>query len=93
MLGVVVLLGRESIEVLYCGCGCALRLWMFCDAAGPPAVDGRAAAGACCMYGERLFTVADGMWLDSFDVVMERLDPLRNEPCDSEDCDLCPDGE
>ena len=82
MLGCDGLLGRESIEVLYCGWDCVFRLWMFCDDAGPPAVDGRVVAG------RRLFTGGGGIWLDSIDVVVERLDPLRIEPCDIDDWDL-----
>ena len=63
----------------------------FCEGAGPPAVDGRAICAAC-VYGERLPVDAAATWLESFDVV-DRLDSLRSEACDSEDCDLWPDGE
>ena len=52
-------------------------------------------ACACWRYGERFVTDGAGVLLESSDrsEVVDMLDSLRSEVCDSEDCDLWPDGE
>jgi hypothetical protein len=71
-----------STEVLMCCRGTACKLEAFWLGAMPPAVDGR--GGICCGY-----LLVDGMetWPESLDVV-ERLDSLRRDDCDNDDCDL-----
>ena len=78
-----------STEVLICCRGSACKVLAFCDGPGPPAVDGLACDD--CVNGDCRPVEGAVTWLESFDVV-ERLDSLRREDCDNDDCDLWPEG-
>lgn len=81
-----------STEVLTCWRGSTCRVPVFCDGPGPPAVEGLACRTCTCEYGERRPVEGAATWLESFEAV-ERLDSLRSEDCDNDDCDLWPEGE
>lgn len=88
-MGEAILMVPSTEVRTWCCAARAWRLeWLF-EGWTPPAVDGRAGG---CAKGEFLPVEGGANWDDSLEVV-ERLDSLLREACESEDCDLWPEGE